>query len=1129
MGVTTVERPYSAWSPDTAGTTAATVRANNIQLSLEYPDGTRSMTAAPGAKVTYRVKATGIHDWAAVRARGGVGRAQIRIWEHGRHHRRAGYYQSTKGILEHNFINQTGSSGYLEGAFTVPDEAGAGASGTIEIHLIPPSSRCGGTGTGSRCSAGSTIGSVNRSRNKLCIAVERSGTIAHPCSSGQTQAVAPTVEGTPGLSASGSDGSWAPGQTVEAIVTFSEAVTVDTSSGTPAITLTLGGTLEQSARYTRGSGTKALVFVYTLSESDGSHTAMGVKPDSLALNGGSITSEASGADADLGHNGAIIMGERDGGTGPRGVRGVPQRSGPTASFRDLPATHDGKKPFTVKLSFSAEPRGLSYKTVRDSLLEVTGATVTGALRVNDGSDREWKVTVAPSQAYAITLTLPPRACGETAAVCVGGRSLSRAASATIAGKALTASLTGPAEHDGSESFTVRLTFSMEPHMSYKTVRDTMFTEKGGAITGARRVKPPHDREFDIVVKPGGDAAVSFSLASPLPACGETGAVCTAPGRMLEGAASVSIPGPAALSVADATVREGPAATLDFVVTLSRTRGQATTVQYATSDGTAIADADYTPKSGTLTFAAGEREKTVSVEILDDLHDDGGETMTLTLTNPVGARIADGAATGTIENTGHIPKAWLARFGRTVADQVLDAVDERMRGGSASTRMTLGGREVLLDAEWPKEGEALRTSPLTGAKGPGGAGDFLRGGVDPREREHLFERKAADALASRAHSMGELLLASSFHIASAEGREDASRWSLWGRGARSSFSGRDGELTLDGDVTTGLVGADYESGEALLGVALAWSAGDGSYKGAGAAGELESTLASVYPYLRYRMSERLSVWGVVGMGEGDLTLKTPTGETMETGLSLAMAALGVRGALISRAGYELAVKSDFTFVRTESEKTTGLASAEAGTRRLRLVLEGSREMDLGAGSLTPSVEVGLRYDGGDAETGAGVELGGGVRYAASGLTMEVRARGLLAHEESDYEEWGVSASLVFSPGSEGRGLSMRVGSAWGAASGGADRIWTGGAAGLAGGADQPGASLDAEVAYGLDAVRGLLTPYAGVALSENGEIWRAGARWKLGPAFDVSLEANLKEPVGDEEPEGGLLLRGSRRW
>ena len=42
---------YSPWSPDQSGTTA-TVRANNIQLSLEFPDGTRSTTVAPGAEVT---------------------------------------------------------------------------------------------------------------------------------------------------------------------------------------------------------------------------------------------------------------------------------------------------------------------------------------------------------------------------------------------------------------------------------------------------------------------------------------------------------------------------------------------------------------------------------------------------------------------------------------------------------------------------------------------------------------------------------------------------------------------------------------------------------------------------------------------------------------------------------------------------------------------------------------------------------------------------------------------------------------------------------------------------------------------------------------------------------------------
>ena len=66
-------------------------------------------------------------------------------------------------------------------------------------------------------------------------------------------------------------------------------------------------------------------------------------------------------------------------------------------------------------------------------------------------------------------------------------------------------------------------------------------------------------------------------------------------------------------------------------------------------------------------------------------------------------------------------------------------------------------------------------------------------------------------------------------------------------------------------------------------------------------------------------------------------------------------------------------------------------------------------------------------------------------------------------------------------------------------------------------------------YGFDLRRGLLTPYTGVALTGSGETWRAGARWKLGPAFDFALEASLREPANGEEPESGVLLKGSRRW
>ena len=949
--------------------------------------------------------------------------------------------------------------------------------------------------------------------------------------SGTQGAEAPTITGSPALSEAGADSAWTADETVDVTLTFSEAVTVDTTGGTPSIGLDLGGTESRRAPYLRGSGTTEIVFGYTLTTTDGSHTSMLVPIDSLALNGGAIRSQATSADAALSHNGAAMVGSP-------GTRG--EEDPFTARFEGLPQSHDGSGVFTFELRFSEAPEGLSYTTVAGGLLEVTGATVTKARRLTAGSNLGWEVTMTPSQPGDIAIRLPARACTDTNAVCAGGRALANAISATVEGVPLTASFSGvPAEHDGT-AFEIRFHLSEEPaaSLSYRTVQNGLFAVTGGSIEKASRLVAGKNNGWSVRIDPTGLGDVTVRVKGTS-ACDTAPGVCTADGRKLAGGLLVSIAGPATLSVADAEVQEGADATLAFTVTLSKARFTATTVDYATSDGTATAGSDYTLTSGTLTFGPLETSKTVSVPVLDDAHDEGSETLTLTLSNPSpsSVRLAGASATGTIRNTGAMPKAWIARFGRTVADHVLGAVNDRMQGGSAaSTRMTLGGREVLLDAEWPKEGEALRASLLTGAKGLDGgldgAGDFPRGSMDPQEEEYLFEHKAAraDASASRAASMSELLLASSFHLASAEGTEDAPRWTLWGRGARSSFSGRDGGLNLEGDVTTGLLGADYESGKALLGVALAWSTGDGSYTATGAAGELESTLTSVYPYLRYRMSERLSVWGVVGLGEGDLKLKTQRGETMETDLSLSVAALGVRGALLARAGYELAVKSDFAFVQTESEATTGLASAEAETRRLRLVLEGSREVKLaGGGTLRPSVEIGVRYDGGDAETGAGVELGGGVRYAASGLTMEVRVRGLLAHEERDYEEWGMSASVVFSPGSGGRGLSMRAGSAWGAASGGVGRIWTGGAAGFAREVDLPGASLDAEVAYGLDAVRGLLTPYTGVALSESGETWRAGARWKLGPAFDVSLEASLKESAAEEKPESGLLLRGSRRW
>ena len=228
------------------------------------------------------------------------------------------------------------------------------------------------------------------------------------------------------------------------------------------------------------------------------------------------------------------------------------------------------------------------------------------------------------------------------------------------------------------------------------------------------------------------------------------------------------------------------------------------------------------------------------------------------------------------------------------------------------------------------------------------------------------------------------------------------------------------------------------------------------------------------------------------------------------------------------GFEIAVRTDLLLVSAGSVGAAGVP--ETNTTRVRLLLEGSRAFGFGGDEvLTPSFEVGVRHDGGDAETGGGLEVGASLRYAAQRLMVEVSARSLIAHSEIDYKEWGMNGSVRYATGADGRGLSISVGSARGAGSGGAERLWSQAQGGFSGSGFDPETRLDAEVGHGLDAPRGLLTPYAGVAVSSNAETWRAGARWKLGPAYEVGLEASLKESGGAQRPERGVLLRGSRKW
>ena len=233
-----------------------------------------------------------------------------------------------------------------------------------------------------------------------------------------------------------------------------------------------------------------------------------------------------------------------------------------------------------------------------------------------------------------------------------------------------------------------------------------------------------------------------------------------------------------LAVADATVAEpseGLSSSLDFVVTLSPASPAAVTVDYGTGGGTATAGSDYTSTSGRLSFAAGETTKTISVPVLADSHDDSGETLTLTLSNATGAKISDAEATGTITNDGHIPKGWNARFGRTVADQVLEGVETRLRSEPTP------GMEVYLAGErleWPAASDG--TQPVSQQVGDQLAQWLVVGSGDN-----------GDA-AVRTLNGDDLLASSSFALASPVSGDGL--LSFWGRGAVTNFDGRDGELS-----------------------------------------------------------------------------------------------------------------------------------------------------------------------------------------------------------------------------------------------------------------------------------------------------------------------------------------------
>ena len=262
--------------------------------------------------------------------------------------------------------------------------------------------------------------------------------------------------------------------------------------------------------------------------------------------------------------------------------------------------------------------------------------------------------------------------------------------------------------------------------------------------------------------------------------------------------------------------------------------------------------------------------------------------------------------------------------------------------------------------------------------------------------------------------------------------------------------------------------------------------------------------------------------------------------------MAMAAAGTRGELVAggAGGVALAFKADALWVGTSIDGVDGpvgrLKATAAAVTRVRTGLEGSRAYTLADRlSLTPSVEVGLRHDGGDAETGAGLDVGGGLVMvdAATGLAVDLRVRTLVLHQAEGFRERGLALSLRYNPTpSTPLGFVARVAPSWGGqATSGAEALWGQETmAGMAPGGGASGTRLDGEVGYGLAVGRRFVgTPTVGVGTFADGRDYRLGYRLGAlggaGTAVELGVEAQRRERPLVGSTDQGALARATVRW
>ena len=430
----------------------------------------------------------------------------------------------------------------------------------------------------------------------------------------------------------------------------------------------------------------------------------------------------------------------------------------------------------------------------------------------------------------------------------------------------------------------------------------------------------------------------------------------------------------------------------------------------------------------------------------------------------------------------ISQVILPEVGRAITDTTLDAITRRFEQAGtgsqptgADSAFTLGGQSTL--------GDVLTTGGLA----------LLDGTLD------LYDVMSRSSFVLPVNSLTK-------------------RLTLWGGGNYRSI-GHDGEIAnWDGALFSGQLGVDALVREDVLaGAAVGWTKGDFSYGSLAdnpteGGGDYSIALTNVTPYAKWSVlpGDRLSLWGTVGYGWGEVTIDDSVVETTQTSdVTLQTAGGGISAQVLKTPSSRIRVKGEIMQTSMDLEGQDSIAALTVESRRVRLGLEGKYQSELDHGRrLDTTMEAGMRYDGGDGRTGTGAEIGGGVIYTDpdNWITLSSQGRVLLGHT-GNYDDWGIGGIVTVKQAASGQGLAFRLAPTYGQTGTNTAQLWDQGAMDMAGtNAAALGRRMDAEVGYGLAIADGqnLLTPYGNLTWGQGQQDYRLGSRLTLHSGLTMSL-------------------------